>query len=779
MPDADPTPISRDAFARLLGSPKIAATAFFPVDRAVWAGDRYTLGREGARLPKGQFAGVRLQAVDPRNIDQSRERAVQTDLAGLSRSLAEIRKTPALAGAVLSEEVICGKDPSGVPRARFGLMCPPSGQFNDDAAAARHCHEQIMRAIRRCGLRSQGESNFDASQGFAGLEAWASRVRLQPPFYAPYMGWAKAAAAAAVVAAALWAIPAAGSLVVGSLRSAYTFCTEQVTSLWEWALPTLHETNYVDASDGQFTEKVLVRWADIPKATGYQVFRDDQEAPVATVSGTAPQQFDDVSAPVGKPLRYSIKGTTMLVSGPAGGGDSGFRNCMPPEGVTASAGSFPDRVAVSWKPVEHATGYQVFRDGSPCMTTTDTKCQDTDAPVGVLCRYVVKATTDAGASQPSSPAAEGFRAPTPPDGLVASDGTSPDAVKVAWNIPQGAEAYELVRNGPDGTKTFRCRSNSHMDTDAIPGQKYRYSVKTVTPHKTSRASKEDEGWREFEKPVVKASDGTFTDKVTISWNAVPLATSYKVFRDSVPLPTEVPQQTSNKLSLHDAEAVPGTAYKYSVQAVVANGDAPASDPDKGWRSLRPPASVTATPGNFTDKVIVSWSPVDGAARYRLLRDEEVITTTDNSSVTEYEDKNAAIGQLYKYSVESVCSLGSGPPSAPSAGYRDLLPPADVTATSGEFTDKVVISWKPVIGATGYQIFRSGTKAAIGFTFRHDDTTFEDVQVPSDGKFTYVVKAKTATVTGPLSKPSGEGFVTPNESPSPPSAGETSQQTSGS
>lgn len=171
---------SRDAFTQLLKKPGMAPAMFLPVDRSQWINGRYTLGKNPAPLPAGEFTGVRLQVPDPRNVNKTFEQNVQGDLVQLIDSLVKLRAADKdLASTVLSTEKVVNKDRSGVPRVRFGLRCDAGGEFKDEAAAAAECHKQILRSFRQAWFAIESQPEFDPSKGFAGLATWAKGVRLK------------------------------------------------------------------------------------------------------------------------------------------------------------------------------------------------------------------------------------------------------------------------------------------------------------------------------------------------------------------------------------------------------------------------------------------------------------------------------------------------------------------------------------------------------------------------------------------------------------------------
>ena len=180
LPSQSSEIFSRDAFTQFLKKPGMAPAMFLPVDRSQWINGSYTLGKNPAPLPIGEFTGVRLQVPDARNINKTFEQNVQRDLVQLIDSVVKIRAADKdLAWTVLSSEHVVNKDRSGVPRVRFGLKCNSASEFRDEAVATAECHRQILQTFRQAWFAIESQPEFDASKGFAGLATWAKGVRLK------------------------------------------------------------------------------------------------------------------------------------------------------------------------------------------------------------------------------------------------------------------------------------------------------------------------------------------------------------------------------------------------------------------------------------------------------------------------------------------------------------------------------------------------------------------------------------------------------------------------
>jgi hypothetical protein len=178
----DPAAVDSAAFRNAMNRPAVARELFLPVDRAWWDGSRYTLGRWSAVMRRPTMHGVRLQEPRPAANGTMPERDTQSDLASLVGSVAELRRTPEMAGIVLSDETLVGRQTGRLPgkRAQFGLRCPPDGRFQPEAPAAAECHRVLKRALRRAGFAiDYPKEPFDGASGFTGLRDWAGNVRLR------------------------------------------------------------------------------------------------------------------------------------------------------------------------------------------------------------------------------------------------------------------------------------------------------------------------------------------------------------------------------------------------------------------------------------------------------------------------------------------------------------------------------------------------------------------------------------------------------------------------
>jgi cellulose 1,4-beta-cellobiosidase len=176
---------------------------------------------------------------------------------------------------------------------------------------------------------------------------------------------------------------------------------------------------------------------------------------------------------------------------------------------------------------------------------------------------------------------------------------------------------------------------------------------------------------------VSASDGTYTDKVQVTWTASATATSYTVYRSSYPYTFYAASLgTTSGVVYDDTTATPGVVYYYWVKASNSFGTSNFSAYDTGSRSTGiplPPTSVLASDGTYTDKVQVTWTASAMATSYTVYRASYPYTfyaaSLGTTSGVVYDDTTATPGVVYYYWVKSSNSFGVSDFSTYNAGSR--------------------------------------------------------------------------------------------------------------
>jgi fibronectin type 3 domain-containing protein len=327
-------------------------------------------------------------------------------------------------------------------------------------------------------------------------------------------------------------------------------------------------------------------------------------------------------------------------------------------------------------------------------------------------------------------------APGAPTGLVATAGDS--RVDLTWGAVAGSTGYAVYRDGalvgsPTGT--------SFADTGLADGTTYSYTVAATSTYGTSAASTAVTATPMPPVPatptglVVTAKDCG----VTVTWNAVSGATSYRVTRGG----TQVATPTGT--SFTDAGLSNGTSYAYTVAAVNMAG-ASAATSAVSATPMPPvpsvPSGLTAVAGDGTAGL--SWSAVAGATGYYVYRNGSLLAAP---SGTTYTDTGLTNGTTYSYTVAAANMAGTSAASA--AVTATPLPDAPVAPTglaAAPGDGQVTLTWSPTAGATSYVLRRNGTQVGGSIT----GTSFSDTGLTNGTSYSWTVAAVNLGGTSPAS-----------------------------
>ena len=255
--------------------------------------------------------------------------------------------------------------------------------------------------------------------------------------------------------------------------------------------------------------------------------------------------------------------------------------------------------------------------------------------------------------------------------------------------------------------------------------------------------------------------GSASGNVSLSWDAVPGAVSYKVFRIEDYETGEftllcVTQDTRYV----DTKAASGGQFDYMIKAVNANGES------GGSNVCSVEVTKPATPANVTlgsakavsDGIQVTWQAANGAAEYRVYRKDAAnpkwkgIATVTGTSWT---DKTAKAGVTYTYTVRGISANGTLSPGFDTTGVSATIPaaptpttPANVTLGSAKVSGStIVVTWQAANGAEQYRVYRKDAanpkwKGIANVT----GTSWTDKTAQAGVKYTYTVRGISANGT---------------------------------
>jgi fibronectin type 3 domain-containing protein len=453
--------------------------------------------------------------------------------------------------------------------------------------------------------------------------------------------------------------------------------------------------------------------------------------------------YDDTTTTPGLTYYYWVKASVDGNGGRAsnfsadGSGRRALGALNPPAGVSATDGAFCGLVRVTWNQVVGATNYQVYRASSATGTKTAispwqaaNSYDDTTATPGSVYHYWVRASIDGGdgGSSEYSLSDTGYVGivPPAPTRVAASDGTFVNAVRITWDASPGATGYEVYR---DGTLVGSPASSPYDDA---PGDfsTHIFMVKAKNVCGTSTVNTSDDGHVSCNccKPsplLTGATQGTSRNDYT-GWVGM------RFLVGSNPLVVRALGRIyiNGNAQTHELRLI-HAATKATVASVLwtASGGV---DGQIHYAMLAAPVVMAAD----TEYYLVS-KEIPG--RDQSHRCNAVVTTNAASAVSPVYSHNGSTWTPYGTSANNTCG---GVDLMYCVSSQKFLPPTEVSASNGAFSDKVHVTWNTVSGAANYQLYRApsaeGIKIAI--TPWQPSTTFDDSTAPVGSTVYYWVKA---------------------------------------
>ena len=114
----------------------------------------------------------------------------------------------------------------------------------------------------------------------------------------------------------------------------------------------------------------------------------------------------------------------------------------------------------------------------------------------------------------------------------------------------------------------------------------------------------------------------------------------------------------------------------------------------------------------TNSARITWNEVSGALSYQVYRTtsaEGTYSSVGTSVTTSYTNASLSAGQAYYYKITALS--GGNRESAKSTAAVAIMPPANVRVTV-KTINSVSLAWNAFSGASGYNIYRSGSEDGI-------------------------------------------------------------------
>jgi len=331
-----------------------------------------------------------------------------------------------------------------------------------------------------------------------------------------------------------------------------------------------------------------------------------------------------------------------------------------------------DGVKLLWTAVEGVAKYRIMRkaDDETSFTAlakiSNTTYVDKTVKAGKTYTYTIRCMDDAGKYVGNYDAVgKSIQVSVKLQAEIALENTS-SGIRLSWDAVDGAAKYRVMRKAEgesDFTALAKIAGTSYVDKTVEAGKTYTYTVRCMDDagkyfgsYDTTGKSIKYEAKIEAEFTVESTAEG-----IKVSWNALNGAAKYRVMRKAEGESGFSSLAKVTGTSYIDKTVEAGKTYTYTVRCMNEEGKYIGS-----YDTVGKSATVTAlikaefTVSNAANGVQISWNPVDGVAKYRVMRKaegESTFTALAKISGTTYIDKTAEAGKTYTYTVR--CMNGSG------------------------------------------------------------------------------------------------------------------------
>ena len=320
-------------------------------------------------------------------------------------------------------------------------------------------------------------------------------------------------------------------------------------------------------------------------------------------------------------------------------------------------------------------------------------------------------------------------------------------VKIRWNKVDGTYKYRIYYKGKNGwVRMGETPSANFVDEIVSYGSTYTYTVRCVDKDGEFISDYNKNGWKHTYTGIATPQiTGVFEkpDGINIKWTPVQGAAKYRVYSKTNGGGWNKIGETDSAGFIDDT-VLPGNIYTYTIRCLNGKGCL-ISGYDRDGKSCQInslPEPIINGIESKIDGLLLSWKPVEGAAKYRLYfkNSRGGWSSLGDTAETSFLDDNVTAGHSYIYTIRCLNSSGrliSGYYANGWTGtYIGVNTPritSLVAASSG-----VKISWAPVNGAKLYRVFYKGRNnwVKLGDT---NGNTYLDTDVRDGGKYTYTVR----------------------------------------
>ncbi|TGL31449.1 cysteine protease [Leptospira koniambonensis] len=282
-------------------------------------------------------------------------------------------------------------------------------------------------------------------------------------------------------------------------------------------------------------------------------------------------------------------------------------------------------------------------------------------------------------------------------------------IEYRWFTKVCQSAFVLVDDVAPATTTNTTTTTTTPSTD----------VKPVPPEKVKPTSPKE----------IAATQGSFSDKVILTWASVPLAIGYEIHRKGPGDSSFSKVGLSQTNGFTDDGIQKDVAYSYKVATLTDTDSSDLSDGEaigyaKTEEAKAPPkvVGVKASQGQYPNKIDLVWESISGVSDYYVYKWNSIqkkYLSVGRVKNTNYSDNAAAKNGVTEFYVIAAINNGkTGDASDAASGFTmktEAKPPKPfgLTATKGLYNSKIEVQWQKVSGASKYVVYRYDVSGLFG------------------------------------------------------------------
>lgn len=452
-----------------------------------------------------------------------------------------------------------------------------------------------------------------------------------------------------------------------------------------------------------------------------------------------------------------------------------------PKLVSAKQVSGTTNLKLTWKAVDDAKGYCVYRktsgtgwkllkkiSGAGTLSYVDKACTAGTTYVYTVRAYQTKNGSEVlGSYNKSGIAGIVLKAPT-----LVSVTPGADAITIEWKPLSYASGYYVYGwDSEDGwyevAKVSGKNVSLYKDTECSIGDPQYYTVSAYKKvgNKIYEGNKNRNKIGTIVMEASKSVSATSTkiSEITVNWTQVSGVDGYRVYRSTNGGSWSRIATISGYLntSYKDTDVTLDTNYCYKVRAWrYVDGTKYWSDYTTGKMITMkiPMPELISAKTKSTNSVEIKWKTVSGVYGYRVYRKTQGsatwnrLVTLTGKNTSSYIDTTAVTGETYIYTVRAYIRKNG----ANVWGYYDKtglsvkipIPAPKLVSATANGSSQIVLKWKKVDTASGYRIYmnqRGGWDRVVTLN-DGSKTTYTITGLDADTTYSFTVRAY-KTITG--------------------------------